>query len=262
MNNVTFIICTKNASDTIFDCLISLRHFPVIVVDKNSTDGTLEIAGKFDNVKIIKQRNTGIAAARNLGLKYVETKFVCMWGCDNVLKNIKDIDKIIDFMEKEKWVGCSFLTKVVNPKTYFDKCMAIWWTEKFTDGQRLVIGTPVIYKTDVLKKLKYDEKCSFSDDTDLGEKIRDGGYKQGYSDITCYDITPNTFSNIAGRFLMYGKSDSEYYKKYSNAWNLKRKIKSWLHPIESNWIKNLTYFPFFVIITVIRYIGWIRNIGN
>ena len=260
MIDISFIICTKNAKDTIFDNLISLRHYPVILVDKDSKDGTLEIAEKFDNVKVVKQHNSGIAAARNLGLKYVTTKFVAMWGCDNVLKNIKDIDKIIDYMEKMKWVGCSFKTKIPNPLTYFDKCMSIWWTEKFTSGQKIVIGTPVVYKTEVLKKIGYDEKCCYSDDTDLGEKLRSKKFKQGYSEITCYDITLNTFKNVKQRFLMYGRSDAEYYRKYSKDWILRRKIKSWLHPVKSNWIKRLTYFPFFCIITVIRYIGWLKNI--
>lgn len=65
---------------------------------------------------------------------------------------------------------------------------------------------------------------------------------------------------------MYGKSDYEYYRKYSLGWKLRRKIKSILHPLQVEFIdpikrlrsiKILYYLPFFFLITLYRYRAYI-----
>lgn len=254
---ITFITCTMNAKDAIWQCLNSIKEFPVILVDKDSTDGTLKIARAFPNVKIIHQKNKGLAAARNLGLEYVDTEFVCMWGADNQLIHSHEVYRIIRRMNQKEWVGAAFRTNVLG-NNYLDKCLKIWWMKKFTYGEREVIGTPCIYRTEILKKFRYDEKCTHSDDSDLGARLKSAGYKQGYSEMFCYDISKNNMESIIERQLRYGKSDKEYYQKYSKDWTLRRKIKSWLHPIKSNWVSNIYYFPFFVLSTIIRYAGWIN----
>ena len=69
---------------------------------------------------------------------------------------------------------------------------------------------------------------------------------------------------------MYGKSDAQFYNKYSHEMKFVRKIKSLLHPVtaettsvmKSNKVKfekRLYILPFLLMITFYRYIGWIKN---
>lgn len=260
-HNITFVVPTMNSIETIYECLESIKSFPVILVDKDSKDGTLEVAKKYKNVKIINQIGKGLANARNIGLDQVKTKYICNWGSDNVFPNrfiyvIENIDYLFN-KHLYNWIGVAFKTNVENPISYFDRCINLWWKNKFQMGERTVIGTANIYKTKILKQFKYNEVCTHSDDSELGERLKDAGYKQGYWNYYVYDITKNDFYNILDRQCRYGKSDAEYHKKYCKT--LKQKIKSYFHPFISNWIGfNLYYFPFWIFTSIIRFIGRFR----
>jgi len=251
-NKITFIICTMNSIDTIKPCLESVKDYPVILVDKDSKDGTLDVAWKYPNVTIVHQDGKGLANARNEGLKRVKTPYICMFGSDNeLIKGFVNIDAFIEYLDLQGWVGFSFKTLVKYKNTYLDKCLDIWWRKRFTEGQREVIGTPCVYKTDILKQFMYDENCTHSDDTDLGARLTKAGYRQGYSPYFVYDISKNRLSDIIDRWSRYAKSDAEYHKKYCKTF--KQKVKSYLHPFRTEWIFNLTYLPFYIMISLIRF---------
>ncbi len=70
----SIIIPSYNAAATIRECLEALEHqtanrssYEVILVDDGSTDSTVEMAGEFSTVRIIRQENQGPAIARNNG---------------------------------------------------------------------------------------------------------------------------------------------------------------------------------------------------
>jgi len=149
---------------------------------------------------------------------------------------------------------------------YFTRSLDMRWQLRFFEGQREVIGTPYIFKANILKKYQFDPKMSWSDDSDLGFNLARDGYKVGYSNVFCWEIGFENLKSILYRFKMYGKSDYEYYRKYSPEWKLKRKIKSLLHPFQVEFIeplkksKNISilyYLPFFFLITLYRYKGYI-----
>lgn len=68
---ISVVICSYNGARTIRQSLEALRKvvypkFEVIVVDDGSRDATPKIAGEFD-VRLIRQLNAGLSAARNAG---------------------------------------------------------------------------------------------------------------------------------------------------------------------------------------------------
>ncbi|MEW6600142.1 MAG: glycosyltransferase [Nitrospirota bacterium] len=70
---VSVIIPAYNAEKTIGRCLNALSNqdysgeYEIIVVDDGSTDSTSEIVAQFKKTKLLKQKNSGPAAARNRG---------------------------------------------------------------------------------------------------------------------------------------------------------------------------------------------------
>ena len=86
----SIIVCAYNASSTIAACLHSLenlefnrKRYEIIVVDDGSTDNTVEIVKKFKDVKLVKSdRNHGLAAARNLGLKHSSGGIIISYDAD------------------------------------------------------------------------------------------------------------------------------------------------------------------------------------
>jgi GT2 family glycosyltransferase len=71
---VSVVVCTYNGSRTIRRCLSGLSQldypdYEVIVVDDGSTDGTAEIVGRYDEVRLIRTDNHGLSSARNTGMR-------------------------------------------------------------------------------------------------------------------------------------------------------------------------------------------------
>jgi glycosyltransferase involved in cell wall biosynthesis len=57
----------------------------IICVDDGSTDGTLDIVSKFEDVSVIRQHNSGVSAARNAGLEKATGEFVVFLDHDDYL---------------------------------------------------------------------------------------------------------------------------------------------------------------------------------
>jgi GT2 family glycosyltransferase len=71
---VSVVVCTYNGGRTLEQCLRSLGQldypdYEVIVVDDGSTDDTQDILPWFPDVRVIRQPNMGLSAARNVGLR-------------------------------------------------------------------------------------------------------------------------------------------------------------------------------------------------
>src|SRR4029077_13396915 len=69
---VSVIVCSYNGAKTLDRCLESLRHieypdYEVILVDDGSKDNTQEIAARHPWIVNVRQENSGLSVARNVG---------------------------------------------------------------------------------------------------------------------------------------------------------------------------------------------------
>lgn len=87
---VSAILPAYNAERYIGEAIASVfrqthRPIEVIVVDDGSTDGTAAVAEAYgDKVRVIRQKNTGQAIARNVGLAAARGDFVAFLDADDV----------------------------------------------------------------------------------------------------------------------------------------------------------------------------------
>ena len=207
--DVSIVVCTKNSANSIEEVLNSVRKnnpLEIILVDANSIDDTREIAKKYVT-KILTDPGKGLAIARNLGLEQVKGKYTFFIGSDNVIgKNT--LKRLIKYMKLHNYVGVAALTRLKNRNAnYLTQGLDLRWQLRFYEGPREVIGTPYLYKTDVLRKFKFSPEMSWSDDSDLGARMANNGVKVGYSNIICWEIGVDTWKSVYYRFKMYGKGD-------------------------------------------------------
>lgn len=105
---VSIVIPVYNAEDTIERCLDSLRRqtlkeIEIIAVDDGSTDKTPEILAEYAahdaRIKVIRQENAYVGAARNNGLKYAKGEYV-------------------GFVDSDDWVSEDFYEQLYQTAIY------------------------------------------------------------------------------------------------------------------------------------------------
>lgn len=89
---ISVVVPVYNVVNYLEECLDSLiaQKYPnkeIIIVDDGSTDGSSricdEFAEKYDCVKLIRQENAGLSAARNAGLEAAKGEFICFVDSDD-----------------------------------------------------------------------------------------------------------------------------------------------------------------------------------
>ena len=141
--NISVVIPSYNRKDFLkrsIDSAINQTKKPleIIVVDDGSTDGTeAMIKSDYDFVKFIKQKNKGVSAARNIGIKVSIGKWICFLDSDDEWKKDK-LEKQINAMKSnpgykffhsnEIWIknGLRINQKKKHKKyggDIFDKCL-------------------------------------------------------------------------------------------------------------------------------------------
>ncbi len=267
--DVTAVVCTWNAAQTIEASLISLVESNVesiILVDADSEDDTVQIASKYCE-KILKDPRKGLAVARNIGIQEVKTRYVLNWGADNILP-LGSLQIMIQTLKNGSYAGVSAMTYIKSPKkNYFSWALNVYKKARYYPGERHVIGTPTLFETALLKKYPYDPAMSHSDDGDLCDRLASMGYRFSIANSFVYEAGYDSVESLVERWKRYGKSDYEIYKKNQSEWTYKRKIKSLLYPLKNELIfpisntRGLTSIlgvvPFLLFIVSIRYFFWI-----
>ena len=141
--NISVVIPSYNRREFLkrsIDSAINQTKKPleIIVVDDGSTDGTeTMIKSDYDFVKFIKQKNKGVSAARNIGIKVSIGEWICFLDSDDEWKKDK-LEKQINAMKSnpgykffhsnEIWIknGLRINQKKKHKKyggDIFDKCL-------------------------------------------------------------------------------------------------------------------------------------------
>jgi len=258
-----------NSVSSIEQCLTSLRAAEIgriIVVDAHSTDGTRKIVEQLADL-VIEDPGLGLGHARNLGIKRTEAPLILNMGSDNVLPR-GQAERMIEALETSNLSGVSAQT-VVGGDTYLARSLNSWRAGRFPPGPAAVIGTPTLFRGDLLRAEPFDSTTRFSDDSELCERWqRKFGARFAISPAFVYEIGKTTWREVFTRAQMYGISDSEIYSRGRNQWGIERRIKSISHPFRVDLLEPLsrlprsdavTAAPFLAAFTGLRYFSWIKQ---
>ncbi len=267
LDDLTLTIPTLNEEMNIGECLKSFLNTGVkniIVIDGGSEDNTVQIIKKF-NVNLIQVKKLGLANQRNIGISNVKTKYTALIDAD--MRGVYgSFEKMISDLEKNNYDGVEAFIKPSSITSYFDKsyqCIMEININKL--GKRKMIGTPTVWKTEVLKKNNFDPYFSGpSDDTDLCYRLFSKGYIFGGSSAIIEHVHRSDFTSYVKKYFWYGKGDAQFILRHPE-----RLLSILIHqlfnyPIKFSFIsllkKQIFPIPFMICSGLLRFLGMIFEI--
>ncbi len=238
---ISIVIPTYNRLDFITRTLESMEglnypksDFEVIVVDDGSSDGTYEYMLKYSkttklNFSFISQKNSGPAAARNVGLKYAKGKYVAYTDSDcivdknwlwELLKGFTS-DDIAGVGGSAEGVGDDIFSR------YF--AQTGMYSTRVLDGTVAYLLTlNACYRKDILQLFNgFNEefKQPGGEDPDLSFRIRKKGYLLAYNPkAIVYHHHKASTKSFLKTFRNYGKGQALLVKLHPE-WYIKENIQ-------------------------------------
>jgi len=167
-NNISLYIAAYNAEKTIEKSIKSilqqtLKPKEIIVINDCSTDKTLSLLKKFNQIKIINnKKNYGLAKSRNIALKYSKYDLLASIDSDVICKK-NWLEKLFNTMIKKKadLIGGKLIDKYVKEpanhwRSYYLKQN---WGDRQINNPQFVFGANFLLNKRKIKNLniKYNE---------------------------------------------------------------------------------------------------------
>ncbi len=266
---VTIVICALNEEGRIKDAIESARKnnpAEVIVVEGGSTDKTLEIAKQCaDNVYEVEPFNLG--NKRYQGVLKATQPYILNMDADQVI-DPGLLEVMLKELQSTGWVGIQTQLKSYTNESWWEEGMeATLGLTHGGFGERTMIGTPALYRRDILLENNFNPAISgASDDTDLCYRLTKKGFKLGISSVVCFQKHRVSFTAVYKKFYWYGQSDFQFGNLHPE-----RMLSIFTHPIRNymffkplHLIKKgqAKYAPFPFIAGIFRHVGFWKGFIN
>lgn len=236
MKKVTVIIPTLNNEKDIETCLKALKDqtfkdFEVLFVDGYSKDKTVEIGKKY-NAKIVYDDGHTRAHACNTGLDHITTPYVVFTDADCIPRTnwLEELMKQFDLHSRIASVGGPNYSPPDDPD--FAKCVDIVYSSKIMTGNARygmvyedVVelshnpGCNAAYKTESVKKARFDSELPTAEDVALDYKIRKDGGKILFTPYAIvWHRRRQTLKGFWKQVYKYGLGRAITNKKYPELW--------------------------------------------
>jgi glycosyltransferase involved in cell wall biosynthesis len=85
------------------------ENFELLIIDDGSPDRSVEICQQFTDprIRIIRQENRGVAAARNTGIRHAQGEYIALLDADDIWVPQK-LEKHVEHLDNSPEVGVSF----------------------------------------------------------------------------------------------------------------------------------------------------------
>ena len=184
---VSIIIPAYNAEKYIYKCVSSVisqsfHNLEIIVVNDGSKDKTLEVLKKLENsdprILVLNQKNAGLPAARNSGLKVATGDYIFFLDSDDWLEN-NCIETLVDeavhsgaeiiFFDYFK----NFCDKQVEHHAYKEERIEFGTSQKKYSlyNMKTITAWGKLYLKESISDLYYDEKMKTAEDVDFNYRI-------------------------------------------------------------------------------------------
>lgn len=264
---VSVTICTLNEEKNISKCIESMMRqnpYEIILVDGSSNDKTVDIAKKY-NVKVIVVDKKGLAYQRKIAVENCSQKYIAIMDADH-RPDPGSFAEMINQLEFTGFDGIEAFIYSVKNKSFWDWSME----QNFILSHNIpretdMIGTPCIYKSEVLKSNNFDPFfTASSDDTDLSYRLIKKGFRLGICSAIVRQEHRSEMKTFIKKLVWYGKGDAQFVYKHPERLFHMLKHHYYNYPIKKSFyaIKKLRFqvIPFFIMYGLIRNFSFVKEI--
>lgn len=176
---ISIIVPIYNAEIYLQECINTIigqtyRNIEIILVDDGSTDRSPEICDEFANmdhrIVVVHQKNSGVAIARNTGLKCVTGEVIAFIDSDDFI-NTKMYEKMINIMVSTQAdiVICGYYTGANSNEALYEnyhdctltsyEALQLLLEDRFVRNQLW----SMIFKRDLFRDIEFPEKKVYED---------------------------------------------------------------------------------------------------
>ena len=248
---ISIIIPCYNAEQSLERCLNSVvsqyyQNLEIIIVDDGSRDQTSDIYTKFKKedyrIKVIKQNNSGVSKARNVGLKAVTGDYICFVDSDDWVENnyceelynilaAENADVSIIEASYEDENGTIVYNKSISTDKIFDRQQALILLLEDEEIQSHPWGK--LFKSSLLKNVRFPENLKSFEDYSTLFKIFDKAVKVVKSDKKLYhyvqrdnSLSHNLSPETAYHFYLAIMEVFKFWKNSAKVGNEKKITKN------------------------------------
>lgn len=169
---ISVIIPVYNIAPYLDACLESVcqqtyNMFEILIIDDGSTDGSYQkcqqYAEKYPYITVLHQSHQGVSAARNLGIKKANGKYIAFVDGDDTI-DVNYLETLEQYMLEDKYDIVFCACRIIDVKKNTEKIFSISenysgvlqndFNLLYTSKTRISIGTPVckLFKRDIILK--------------------------------------------------------------------------------------------------------------
>jgi GT2 family glycosyltransferase len=189
-NIISIVIPNYNRKDHVLEALQSVyeqqfHNFEVIVVDDNSSDGSVNaIRKRYPQILVVAQHeNKGPAVARNIGIRKAHGSIIVGIDSDVVLQDKQTLARIASQFAKSPGISCIAL-RILNYYDHKDDAKTWWHPFPIADyaGQMFYTdyfsGSGYAFQRVVFEQAGYypEELFMHGEENDLALRILDSGF--------------------------------------------------------------------------------------
>jgi len=184
----------KESIDSIINQTFDINSIEIILIDDGSSDSSGRICDeyskKYDNIITIHIKNSGVSAARNVGLQRACGKYIGFLDSDDKF-SVDVIEKVHSFFIKNSDVDVTSI-----PRIYFDGQTGDHiLNDKFKKGTRVIDlnseynmlqNSVTFFTKNSIEDVFFDEKLKYSEDTKFVLTVLNKNRKLGVVSDCCY----------------------------------------------------------------------------
>lgn len=220
---ISVVIPVYNAEEFVSRCLESIccqtyKKLEILVIDDGSKDNTFAICNEFakldSRIKVIHQENSGVSAARNLGIEKATGEYISFIDADDYIKEDYFEHLLKDLVKYNVDISCCNMIEIQDGKQVF-------FSRPRVISERLISDIKEVYKDTIRDKEGYMSTVwAKLIKTKLAKRYRfPADIKMGEDQIYMYDLfseKPSVYLDTYEGYYYIRNDQSVTLKKRKN----------------------------------------------